>query len=1055
MCDQCQTVAFKGDIYCANCGFRLPSNNTYISSYQEKNSVQANIINSNLPEESHHSERKMVTVLFADLSGFTAMSEKLDPEEVTTIMNACLQIMGDTVIEYEGYIDKFIGDCIMALFGAPITHENDPELALRAALEMNRKIVEFNKNLPIKLEKPLTLHVGINTGVVIAGEMGSNARMDYTVMGDTVNLASRLESQAVNGQIFISAFTYNQTKSMFEFIEHEPMMVKGKRDPVNVYEVVRALEDFELKDGGATNEVPLIGRNQEINMLTESVERLKRGEGQAIFLISDPGFGKSRVHAELKSKFKQGDLRFIEGRCHSFGRNTPYHTFIDIFKHLCGIDSDDTVDTMTQKFVEAMPLLLNEDIDVLSDMAKNALVLIGKLLDLNLSEQYNVPVVEMSAQEINTATIKAIGWIFSTFAKHKPTIISIEDLHNSDIASVEVIASLIHAVKKSPIMLLLILRPDKNISSAKLLPLARRVLGDRTIELNFERLTRNDCEQLVKNILKVNTLPKDLIDLIGTRSDGNPLFIQEIVHSLLNEEIIKRKDDGIEIVKELSEVSIPNSIIGLIIARFDKLSAQEHELISKASVVGLTFSRKLIEKLTGAVDIDKNIDALLKCEMIFESQSFPEVEYSFHTSFIQEAVYETLLLARRRSLHLEVATTIRELFKDRLQEHVESLAHHYFEANDMGNAYEFLVRSGFKAKNVFANETARDFFNQAIAIGKDLKNIEPTLKTIYKEYSDVLELLGDMNGAINAWQYIAEVSDNELEKANAVRNIGRIEEKRGSKETAIEFYENALELLKNHTDHLEYGHLLMNLSWVLNRLRRTDEALEKALKALALFEKENSQEHIALCCNNIAVFYENKNELDTALEYNIRSLELFKKLKNRRQIGNVELSLGYLRSKRGEMEMALEHFIHSADAMNRIGNLVGSANALLAKGRNYADMGNLDEAKIALISALNNFKEMNMDRRAVATLISLINILLDTKNIKDAYAYIQEAEVIAKINNFESDQAKILRLYGHAYRIDGNQKESDKKYSDSYELFTQLKREKDAQAVKNEWKNIN
>jgi len=1057
VCLGCHSLAFEGDIYCSVCGMRLPSNETLSISNISKSQSQIDTLikpsQSSSPQilDNHQSERKTVTVLFADISGFTAMSELLDPEEVTTVMNACLQIMGDTVIAYEGYIDKFIGDCIMAIFGAPITHENDPELALRAALEMNEKIVEFNNNLPVKLEKPLTLHTGINTGVVIAGDMGSDDRMDYTVMGDTVNLASRLESKAVNGQVFVSVYTYNQTKNLFEFVEHEPVTVKGKREPVKVYEVIRALEDSEIK-GGSSVDIPLIGRSAEIDMLTDTVGRLKSGEGQAIFLVSDPGFGKSRVHTELRNKFRDGDLQFIEGRCHSYGSNTPYHTFIDLFKHLCAIDSSDMLEIMTQKFVEAMPLLLGEDIDMLSDMAKNSLVLIGKLLDLDLSNRYEVPLSEMSPQELNVATIKAIAWTFAAFAKHSPIIISIEDLHNADAASIEVISSLLHTASELPIMLLLMLRPNKNLSSAKLLPLARRLLGDRTIEVNFERLTRSDCEEFAKSILKVDELPKDLLELIGTRSDGNPLFLQEIIRSLVDEEIIKVTENGVEIVKKLSEVSIPNSITGLIIARFDKLSAKERELISKASVIGPSFSRKLIENLVDDVDIDSQIERLLKAEMIFESQSFPEVEYSFHTTFIQEAIYETLLLKRRRALHLDVATTMQNIYEDRLQDYVESLAHHYMEANDMLNAYNFLVLSAQKAKRAFANEIARDFFNDAIAIAKDLKDVEPKLKTVYAELSETQELLGDMSGAIKAWEFIVESADNELERANAMRNIGRIEEKRGSKEVAIDFYENALELLKSKTDTIEYAHLLMNLSWVLNRLRRTDEALEKALEALALFEKKSSKEHIALCCNNIAVFYENKGELDTALEYNLRSLDLFKELKNRRQIGNVELSLGYLHSKRGEIEMALDDFIHSADAMERIGNLVGTSTALLAKGRSYSDMGRNEEAQIALMAAMNNFKEMQMDRRVVATMISLINVLLDNNNTKDAFVHMLEAESLAKENNFESDRAKILRLYGRAYKIDGNEKESNKMYKASYELFSELKRERDAEAVKKEWK---
>ena len=216
------------DKYCRECGHRLVlvSDTKIIES--KKTAVPFKIQTKQPVVTDSISERRTVTVLFADVSGFTSMSEKLDPEEVTTIMNNCLQMMGDTVTAYEGYIDKFIGDCIMALFGAPTAHENDPELAVRAAIDMMKKIEDYNKTLPLKLEKPLGLHIGINTGLVVAGQIGSDARMDYTVMGDTVNLASRLESSATKGHIFISSYTYHQVKNLFEFIEQEPITVKGK-----------------------------------------------------------------------------------------------------------------------------------------------------------------------------------------------------------------------------------------------------------------------------------------------------------------------------------------------------------------------------------------------------------------------------------------------------------------------------------------------------------------------------------------------------------------------------------------------------------------------------------------------------------------------------------------------------------------------------------------------------------------------------------------------------------------------------------------------------------
>lgn len=1050
VCPFCREKAEGGDVYCANCGFRLPSfQGTKIAYAPQKNKPQemTHIVTEECGDVC--SERRTVTVLFADLSGFTAMSEKLDPEEVTTVMNNCLQIMGDAVTAYEGYIDKYIGDCIMALFGAPITHENDPELALRAALDMIKKIDEYNKQLPVKLEKPLGLHIGINTGLVVAGKMGSDSRMDYTVMGDTVNLASRLESNAAKGQIFVSSYTHNQTKNLFEFIERESISVKGKVEPVSVFEVVRVLDASEIKAGGVAD-MPLVGRTKEIESLSTSVERLQKGEGQTIFLISDPGFGKSRIQVELKNRFKQKNTQIIEGRCQSYGKNSPYHTFIDMFKRLFAIDSDDMTSTVSAKLTDGLPLLIGADKDVLSDEAKRAIVFIGRLFDLDLADEYNVLLGEMSPQEIYTATIRAIGWFFFALSKQKATIVSIEDLHNADNATIETIAALINVSKTAPIMIMLMLRPDKNSAAAKLLPLARRTLGDRAIEITFERLSRAECEAFVKYALDSEKLPKELIELIGFRSDGNPLFLQEIVRSLVEQEAIKKEGDEIVIKKDLSKISIPNSITGLVIARFDKLSALQKEVMCKAAVLGHTFSRRLIEATIGDKGLNEALNSLVEAEMIFESQSFPDVEYSFHTTFIQEAVYGTLLLKRRQTLHHEAAEMIREVFKERLQDCIESLAMHYVEAGDSAEAYYFTVQSALKAKAVYSNETAAKFFEQAIEIGQKLQNPDPEPVSLYEPYSEVLELLGDLERSIDAWKHIEEASADLLKKANAMRNIGRIEEKRGAKDKTIQIYREALGLIDGQQDSLEYAQLLMNLSWVLNRFRKTEESLENGLRALSIFEKLDSKEYIALCCNNLAVFYENIGDYEKALEYNLRSLTLFQEIKNRRQIANVELSLGYLRTKRGESDQALKHFSRSAEIMSMIGSKLGSAAALLAKGRLYADIGRHEDAQIALLSALNDFKDMSSYRKAAATLISLIQVLLDQKETKKAYDYLDEALEIAKNNGFLSEEGKVCRLYAKVYAQDGRTSDAKAKYEEATVIFEKLGRSEELEAIKKE-----
>jgi len=1055
VCDRCFTIAQKGDVYCSKCGSRLLSSDTINiekSDFPAKNFQ--NVVASS-QENRVSSERKNVTVLFADLTGFTAMSEKLDPEEVTTIMNTCLDIMGKSIQEYEGYIDKFIGDAVMAIFGAPITHENDPELAIRAALQMRNRIAEFNKSLPIKLEKPLSLHIGINTGLVIAGNMGSDKKMDYTVMGDTVNLSSRLESKASAGKIFISAYTYNLTKYLFEFIELEPVEVKGKKDPVAVYEVVRELKDSEIKNS-VQYELPLVGRENEIKVLAQSASILQDGDGQVIFLVSDPGFGKSRVRSEAKKYFNETikEIEFIEGVCHSYAKNSPYKLFVDIFKKMCDIGSDDLSDTMAQKLEETLVFLLHEDKNLLSEETKESIVFIGKLLDIHLEEQYNIEYSQMLPQEVNASTIRSISWVFATISRHRVVVLSLEDLQYADTASIEVIIALINYAKDEKIVLILTHRPERKSVASKLEPYARRVLGDRVHVVNFDRLTRRDSEELVKLILEVKELPKELVEFIGTRSNGNPLFIQEIIHSLIDNSFISVQDDRVSIEQNLSKIEIPNSINGLILARLDKLPKSARELTIHASVIGPTFSKKLIENVMQNRKIDQEIETLIESDIIFESQSFPDVEFTFHTTFIQEAIYETLLLKRRKELHLIIAKSLESIYAERKNDYIEALADHYFQGGDLNNAFNYFVQSGLKAKANFSNDNAAKFFKKSIEISENIGDMQPSSETLKEYYSEVLELQGNLDMAIESWQNVMQTSTEQLVRANALRNIGRIEEKRGAKSVALQMYEKALEAAKEFPQSIEYALILMNYSWVLNRFNKSKEALENAKVALNIFEKLDAKEHIALCSNNIAVFYESLGELDSALEFNQKSIAMFKELHNRRQIGNVELSMGYLLTKRAEPQIALQHFENSIEAMHRIGNRVGSATAQLAKGRCYFDMKRYDEAELSMLSALKEFKEIGIDKKVIATQISIIKVLIAKSDINGAQNHLENSMDIARKNGYDSDIGKLYALQAELFLDTKKGDDAMDAYRSAEEIFSKLGRKKDAQNIRKKIDNL-
>jgi len=1051
-CHKCHCPMAEGDRYCGGCGARLllpggtrgPLLPMDVAVSSERQALaQAG------PPRAFDSERKHVTVLFADISGFTSMSEKLDPEDVTTVMNGCLKLMAETVVKYEGYVDKFIGDCIMALFGAPVTHENDPELALRAALDMKKEMEDYNKNLPVKVEKPLALHIGINSGIVIAGSMGSDKKMEYTVMGDAVNLASRLESIAGNGQIFVSGYTYNLTRGFFDFIRHDPIRVKGKKDPVAVYEAVKAkpLNAHDLKAKGGT--IPLVGRTQEIDILKGCAERLVEGREQAVFLISDPGIGKSRIQVEIKEHFNEAQVQLIEGTCHSFSRTTTYYVFSEIFRGLFNIDSEDLEGMMADKVGSSLPLLLNMDPSKLPSEAREAVVYIGAMMGLDLGEEFDIPLGRMDAQEVKISTFRAVAWVFRTLALRKPLLLVLENLHHADSTSVEMIAYLFESLKDVPVMFLLLMRPSKDHSCSKLPLMARKALGDRATEITFGRLTLSECDQFVRQFLRTDNVPEEVLGLVRNRADGNPLFIEEIVRGIEEGGYLEKEEDGsVRLVKDLAQITIPSSIQGMIIARIDRLPGALKEVLHTACVIGPVFKLALIERVVRCSDMEKRLDRLGEMGLIFESRSFPEVEYSFRNILIQEAVYSTLLHKKLNELHGIVAREIEALYKDRLEEHCEVLAHHYQAAGDEEKACVYLVKSGLKAKAAYANRDAANHLHMALELAVRMPRPPVSMEEVYLALSDVQELVGNMDGAIESLQGAMEVVQDELGKADALRNIGRIHEKRGFKEQAMAVYEEAFASLEGHPDSPEMGMLLMNQSWVLNRMRRYDEALEKAGFALKIFETHKDPERIAQVYNNLAVILEHKGDLDKALEYNLKSLECFRGSGNKRQSANLLLSLGYLHNTRSELETALNYFDESFELMNRIGNRFGAGTALMSKGRCCVDLGKLDEAENALLHALGIHRELDLKRKIVANRLALGNVFLQKGETEKAKEHLGEARRIAREQDYVSDLAKCARLEASALIREGA--DPCAKFQESVECFRRLGREQEAASVQEE-----
>ena len=1054
MCQTCHALAQTEDVCCGGCGIQLAPASKKLPVLALVPSATNAMSAAHNAVEAQDSERRNVTVLFADISGFTAMSEKLDPEVVTTLMNGCMRNLADIVTRYEGYVDKFIGDCIMAIFGAPIAHENDPELALRAALDMMKSMEEYNKTLPVQLETPLALHTGINTGMVIAGGMGTDHKMQYTVMGDTVNLASRMESLAVSGETLVSSYTYNLTRHAFDFVAMDPVKVKGKKDPVSVYRVIKP-KAVTASDTKPSENLPIVGREQEIKIVGDAYTRFRKGMGQAVFLISEPGVGKSRLQTECNKQFQEQDIQTVAGACRSYSSCTSYSIFIELFHNLFGVNSDDVAMAAAHKVATGLPLVVGLDPESLPTEAKEAIVFIGLMLGGNLSGEFDIPLEHMPAQEIKIATFRAISWLFERMASKKPLSITMEDLHYADAASIELIANLFRVVGKSQILLILLLRPNKDHASARLQPIARKLLDNACVEVTFRHLDNKESDQLSRLLLHTEKVPEQLLRLIRERAAGNPLYIEEIVRSLRDERVVEKTDAGeIRILRNLGEVSIPNSLSGMIAARVDRLPTHLKELLNVAAVIGSTFRLELLRRVANIPNLDALLDTLTQEEILFESQSFPEIEYSFRNVLIQESVYGAMLLKKRKALHLQVAQQVEHLFLNNLEEQAELLGYHYHLAEEWKPAYVHLVASGLKAKRAFANEEAVRAFSRALSAAPFADAAQMSVTDLLVHLSETKELMGEMSDAIAHREEAIKTTTNAKLQADFLRNIGRIHEKRGFKDDATRVYEQAFVLLADHVNSLEMGQLFMNQSWVLNRSRQFAPAMDKANAALDIFKAHNSRENIALVYNNLAVFCEHQDDLDKALDYNQRSLQLFTELNDKRQMANLYLSMGYVHNSRKEFETALEYFSKSVTLMERIGNRYGAGTALMSKGRIYMDTNRLNLAARELNLSLRIHQELDLKKKIVANELALAKLYLMKQEWANARQHLAVAHGEAQALNYESDLAKIYLLEAQLLVAIGEDPRDA--FTRAIELFRKLNRNRDADQAASElaaWKS--
>ncbi len=654
-------------------------------------------------------ERKLVTVMFADIAGFTRLAETLDPEQARDLMNACFEQLVPSVIQYGGTVDKFIGDEIMALFGAPMAHENDPERALRAALSMKEAIAAFNKARGLHLEA----HFGINTGLVIAGDIGTQSQHDYSVIGDAVNLAAHLGHISQGGEILVGPDTYRRTHHLFSFKALGPLRLKGKAEPVPVYKLMELRTQpgswRGLQERGINS--PLVGREEEVAAFTRSVDQLLDNQGCLLFLCGEAGLGKSRLVAEVKRQTAARSVRWLEGRAFSFSQTISYWPFLEIIQAEAGIHVEDDEEQRWTKLESRIGGLFPEDPD---DILPYLATLLGLKIPENLAERVKYLDGETMGRQVFRSTRK----FFFQVACQKPLVLIFEDLHWMDRSSALLLEHLMPLVRETPLLLCGVARPDSDSPETFLRNIAIQNYADCYKEILLAPLSPAESAQLARNLLPLQALSPGLGESLLHKAEGNPFFLEEIIRALIDRgAFVRDRPSGRwRATTQVEQITIPDTLQGVVMARIDRLGDDVKQVLKRASVIGRTFFFRVLRGIMREdQELDCHLAELQNLEFIREKSRIPEREYIFKHALLQETAYESILLQQRKELHRQVGKCVEALFANRLDEFYGLMAYHCTRAEEWEKAQDYLFKAGDQAGKIAADAEALEHYRQALA----------------------------------------------------------------------------------------------------------------------------------------------------------------------------------------------------------------------------------------------------------------------------------------------------------------------------------------------------
>ncbi|GGO81630.1 adenylate/guanylate cyclase domain-containing protein [Marinobacterium nitratireducens] len=644
-------------------------------------------------------ERKIVTALFADMAGSTALVQNLDPEEVRSLIDPVLTLMMEAVHHYEGYVAKSLGDGILALFGAPIAHEDHPQRALYAALRMQEAMRLYADRVRLEKEIPLQIRVGIHTGEVLVRSIETcDLRADYEPIGQSIHLASRMEGIATPGSIVVSEATYRLAEGYFEFKTLGAIPVKGVAQPLEVYEVtgVGPLRT-RLQVSAQRGLAPFVGRQPELEALSRALARSRRSHGQVLGVVGEPGVGKSRLFYEFQA-IARSDCLVLETFSVSHGKAFAFLPLIELLKDYLQIGPQDDERVRREK-VTGKVLTLDRDLE-------DCLPFLFFLLGVSEPE---TPLAQMDAMLRRQRTFEAICRLLLRESLNQPLVVVFEDLQWLDSETGLFLEHLIANLASARLLLLVNYRPEY-----------RPQWGERRFftQLRLDPLGQDEAQELLDSLLGEDASLASLKPLVMSQTEGNPFFLEEVVQALVEEQVLIGEPGRYRLEQAPELLQIPTTVQGVLTARIDRLNADEKVLLQTLAVIGKAFPWSLMLQVVDMTEAGLRLllSRLQAGEFLYERPAFPEVEYTFKHALTQEVAYASLPMGRRSELHERTARAIETLFPDQLEDRCNELAHHYGCSGNVLKAVEYLRRAGEQALHRSANAEAVGHLQQALEL---------------------------------------------------------------------------------------------------------------------------------------------------------------------------------------------------------------------------------------------------------------------------------------------------------------------------------------------------